>query len=389
MRYSTHVLKTCLLSGCLLGVAGCGAGSPGGVFIQPPPPTPEFVYATATNDNTVVAGFSLDPMTGALSSLGSTPGPDQGVPVADPTGNYLYVSDTYFNDQVYVYSIDPATGVLSDLPGSPFVFAPSASSSALYGVAIDPLGKFIYYSVFSPIGIGGAEINGSTGSLLGNSYVFVPATIQIEETAFAPSGSFLFAANAADSFGSDYLVFSVDPNSGALTQVPGSPFTVDPNSEPLSVAVHPSGSFLYSALNNSLSAQTSGIAAMTIDSGTGALALVAGSPFSAGTGFQHLVVHKSGKFLYAVTTAADNVYGFAIDQGSGALTPLSDPFPTGAAPISLEFDATGQFLLVGNFVDSTISVFRMDSTSGALSQIAGSPFPAGLHVGYLTVAQAH
>lgn len=389
MKHPMPTLGTYLVLAGLLTLAGCGGSSSP---TSPPPSftSPEFVYAAATNGANTIVSFSLG-SDGALTSTGSIPGPNIGNPVADPVGNYLYVSDTYYNDQVYGYSIDPTTGVLSNLPGSPFVFSTQGGGTEiLNGIAIDPLGRFLYYSPAVTVGISSAEINGTNGQLSTSSYLFVPATVQILDTVFDPAGKFLFAANHSDFSSDEVYVFSVDQSSGALTQVAQSPFTIIPNSAPYGIAIHPSGNFLYVALSNSISAQTSGLAAMTVDASTGALSLVAGSPFSAGTGFQQVAVHSSGKFLYAILNGDNNVYAFAIDQSSGALTPVSSsPFPTGNTPLSLVFDASGQFLLVGNFGDSTISVFQIDSSSGSLTQVSGSPFPAGLPVGYLAAAVAH
>ncbi|MGO9086196.1 MAG: lactonase family protein [Candidatus Sulfotelmatobacter sp.] len=382
MKQPTSILRTRLLLTCLISLTACG-GSPA------PFAKPEFLYATATNGANTVVSFSLQP-DGRLTGTGNIPGPNIGVPVADPAGNYLYVSDTYYNDQVYGYSIDPTTGVLSNLPGSPFVFGTTSGTGILYGIAIDPLGRFLYYDHALSVGIGEAAINSSSGNLSSNSYLFVPATVQILGTAFDPEGKFLFAANRSDFSSDEVYVFSMDQTSGALTQVPQSPFTVISNSGPYGTAINPSGNLLYVALSNSISAQTSGIAAMTVDLNTGALSLVAGSPFSAGTGFQHLAVHSSGKFLYAILNTDNDVYAFAIDQGSGSLTPVGgSPFPTGGGPLSLAFDASGQFLLVGNFTDSSISVFKVDASNGKLSQVSGSPFAAGIPVGYLATAQGH
>ncbi len=286
--------------------------------------------------------------------------------------------------------LTPRPEICPTFPARRSCFSTSGGQGILFGIAVDPSGKFLYYDHGSPVGIGGAEINSSNGSLSNTSYLFVPTTTQILGTAFEPAGKFLFAGNLSDSSGDDFFLFSVDPNTGVLAQIPGSPFTLDPNSEPYSVAVHPSGKFLYAALSNSLSAQTSGIAAMTIDPDTEALSLISGSPFSPGKGFQHIAIHQSGNFLYAISSDDNNVYAFGADPASGVLTPVSNsPFATGAVPLSLAFDSSEKFLMVANFVDGTITVFSVNSSSGSLTPVKGSPFAAGIPIGYLATAQAH
>jgi 6-phosphogluconolactonase (cycloisomerase 2 family) len=69
---------------------------------------------------------------------------------------------------------------------------------------------------------------------------------------------------------------------------------------------------------------------------------------------------------------------FAIDATTGALTQISgSPFPTGEIPDAVAVSHSGQFLYVGNGFDKTISAFSIDSASGYLTAVSGSPFPAG------------
>ena len=56
------------------------------------------------------------------------------------------------------------------------------------------------------------------------------------------------------------------------------------------------------------------VSAYTINTTTGALTPVSGSPFAAGYGLNWLVIHPSGKCLYAVNQVSNDVSGFAIDQ---------------------------------------------------------------------------
>jgi 6-phosphogluconolactonase (cycloisomerase 2 family) len=70
---------------------------------------------------------------------------------------------------------------------------------------------------------------------------------------------------------------------GALTQIQGSPVAAAGN--PCSVAVHPSGGFVYVA--NSGSANVS---AYSVDTTTGALTALTGSPFAALNGADTIVI---------------------------------------------------------------------------------------------------
>jgi hypothetical protein len=72
--------------------------------------------------------------------------------------------------------------------------------------------------------------------------------------------------------------YTIDPSTGALTAIAGSPF--DAASEPSSVAVDPSGKFAYVA--NEVSGSTGNVLGYMINPSTGALTAIAGSPFAAG-----------------------------------------------------------------------------------------------------------
>jgi 6-phosphogluconolactonase (cycloisomerase 2 family) len=120
--------------------------------------------------------------------------------------------------------------------------------------------------------------------------------------------------------------FSINHTSGALTAIAGSPFAVAP-SQITTLAADPDangGRFLFAA------DFTSGdLVVFTIDPATGVLGPVTGSPFP-NPGFEAnaLTVDGTGNYLYATAgTTTGEVSGFLIDQTSGALsTIVGSPF---------------------------------------------------------------
>src|SRR5258708_33429545 len=90
-------------------------------------------------------------------------------------------------------------------------------------------------------------------------------------------GGFASVANR----GNDTIgAYVIDGVTGALTPVPGSPFPENPTIRgefPWSVAVDPTGKFVYVANH-----YAANVRAFGIDQNTGALAHVPGSPFPAG-----------------------------------------------------------------------------------------------------------
>ena len=76
----------------------------------------------------------------------------------------------------------------------------------------------------------------------------------------------------------------------------------------------------------------------------------------------------------------DNVSAYTIDGTTGALTPVAgSPFPAGVGPTSVTVDATGQFAYVANAGSSNVSAYAIDTTTGALTPVAGSPFATGVN----------
>ncbi len=71
---------------------------------------------------------------------------------------------------------------------------------------------------------------------------------------------------------------------------------------------------------------------------------------------------------------------FSVSAG-GALTPVAgSPFPTGDTPESVAFSPSGGLLATADFYGNTVSVFSV-SGAGALSPVPGSPFTTGTQPG--------
>ena len=98
-----------------------------------------------------------------------------------------------------------------------------------------------------------------------------------------------------------------------------------------SVAVAPSGRFAYVANEDFIN-----VSGYTINPSTGALTAIAGSPFAAGFAPFSVAVDPSGRFAYVANVNSGNVSGYTIDPTTGALTAImGSPFPAGAGPVSV------------------------------------------------------
>lgn len=78
------------------------------------------------------------------------------------------------------------------------------------------------------------------------------------------------------------------------------------------------------------------MSAYSINSSTGALTAVAGSPFAAGTNPSSVAVDKTGSFLYVTNAGNNNVSAYSINAATGGLTSVGgSPFTSGTNPVSI------------------------------------------------------
>jgi 6-phosphogluconolactonase len=339
----------------------CGTGE------CPAQPGPQFLYATTLGGQ--ILALSIDQTNnGALTSIGSVPGPTAGLGLAAVDNQFLYASDTH-NAQLDGFSIDQTTGALTALGGSPF----STGTLSVPGVLAAPPGEMgsssllLYAADAGTIDTFTISAAGLPTALSGSPYV--------PEAGFSivvdPSSYFLYAAD--DDPPGGIFAFTTNP----LTAVLNSPFSIPgqtvADSLPAGIA-DSRGSYVYAALS-----QTNQIAAFSIAS-SGGLTPVPGSPFAAGATPTAVVV--AGNFLYAINSLDATISGYSINSSNGVLTPLSSS-PFSIVGFSLASDYLGQRLYVAGL--TAIQAFNIDATSGALTP-SGSPFPvAGAQL--LTVVQ--
>ena len=109
---------------------------------------------------------------------------------------------------------------------------------------------------------------------------------------------------------------------------------------------------------------------------TGALTPVPGSPFATGAGPFGVIADPTGRFVYVANEASGNVSGYAIDPSTGTLTAVANsPFTVGVNPLAVTVDPMGRFAYVG--FGTNIAAYTIDQVTGALTTVAGSPFCGG------------
>ena len=81
-----------------------------------------------------------------------------------------------------------------------------------------------------------------------------------------------------------------------------------------------------------------------------------------------LAIDPSGNYLYVVNHTSQSISAFSINWKSGELyAVVGSPFAAAAKPSSVEVNADGTGLSVAHFQDSSVSHFRIDPATGALT----------------------
>ena len=93
---------------------------------------------------------------------------------------------------------------------------------------------------------------------------------------------------------------------------------------------------------------------------------------------QYVAVDRSGKYLY-VPTSAGKISAFSIDATSGALTEIvGSPFPAGTEVIEAATSPSGDFLyVVEQGGVNKVFGYTINPADGSLTAMSGSPFPTG------------
>jgi 6-phosphogluconolactonase len=322
-------------------------------------------------------------------------------------GRYAYVANQAANT-ISAFSIDSANGFLTPVPGPAF----ASTGTAPMALAVDPSGAFLYVANNTSNTVGIFAINNATGALTVTDLSILtgasPAALCVD-----PTGRYLYVANSGSNTVSAFAI-----KNGVATPV-GSP--VAAGNQPVALQTAPGGNFLYVA-----DFAGGNVTVLAIDSATGALtAGVSGSPFGAGAGAVSIAVDEVGSFAYVANQTAATITAYSIDPKTGAMTASGSPLATGSAPqsitvgpaaanfvyaanvtsanylasyaigssngaltwkstalarslpIAVAVDPSGQFVYAANQNSGNVSVFIVDAATGALTEVTGSPFPAG------------
>jgi len=280
---------------------------------------------------------------------------------------FVYVSG---NSPIYGYYIQP-NGGLAAVPGAEF----GTIGARPVGLAASPDGRFLFATEIDSNLVEAFAVS-PRGRL--RSLGAFPTGNNPLSIAVSPSGKFLFVGNVYSSGGNcNISVYEIHTSTGALSEVPGSPFPSE--YYPDELAVDQRGRYL-------LSANWGTVSSFAIDQNTGALTLIQNVP--SGSSETWLALDKSNRFLYAQSNASTGeVYGYGINPWNGSLTLLpSFPFSTNVSQRWATSVTQNYFIYVAqNFNTGEVAGYVTNPNTGALASVPGSPFQAGS--GTLAVAE--
>jgi 6-phosphogluconolactonase (cycloisomerase 2 family) len=308
----------------------------------------------ANQGNNILAHFTIA-ANGVLTSKDTVTLGSQG---STPVALAVNAANTY----LYVVSAD-YPGPSGPLPGAVLTVFPLSKGTLGTPVANGPLS---YWPLAVPGYTSDLIVPTGVTVLANNNAVYVTA---YDQSAYNPGGTVTSTANPGWVFG--YNVGS----GGALTTASGSPWKA--GVKPTAIAADPTNRFVY--VTDFASNQLIGY---TIQSGS-ILDFLINGPFRSGSEPSALAIDPRGKYIYVSNALDSSVTAYAIDLSTG--TPSTAVNPTGSGtnttdtqPVSIVIDpALGRFVYTANYLGNSVSGFRLDPNTGALTTTQATPYPTG------------
>jgi 6-phosphogluconolactonase len=361
MTLSRLRLPSAFAAFALLGVTGCSTGGSsggGGVISTPVPVAAKAQLAYVGGNNGVIYGFTVSStgMWTPTSPANVTATDNFGAMAIDPLGKFLFFAG-FLAGNVTSYSITPGTGTLTVAGTAPA----SNSNNRPESMTIDPSGRFVYVSNTGLNTVSTFVVNRTTGALTaaadtvlpnspGNSAGSSPIGIVTD-----PTGKFLYVAEYT------YVVcYSIDQTSGVLT--PLATPTV-PGTDYFTLRLDPTGKYIYGT-----SGRSNSVSLYSINASTGALTFSGNT--ATGNGATDIGLTVDGTHAYVIDRDDQTISLFNMNETSGGLTPLAPPTVTDIGqPYIIQMDPGGQLAYVVREADG-IETFRINA-DGTLSQYSG------------------
>lgn len=280
------------------------------------------------------------------------------------TGNPVSLAVNSAGSYLYVTSCTASATV-------PSVVCANTGTLAEYPLSSGTIGALTASSPLSLSGAYATDVLVPTGvNVLANNTIVQGNAVYVsayDEMAYNPGGATPSSANPGWVFG-----FTVG-SGGALTPTASSPY--EAGIKPSAIISDPTNRFVY--VTDFASNELIGY---TILNGSTLYFMTAG-PFRTGNEPSAVAIDPRGDFIYVGNSLDSTVSAYSIVQATG--NPSGVVNVTGSAtnstdtqPVSIAVDpALGRFVYTANKLGESVSGFRLNSTSGALSTTQSTPYP--------------
>jgi 6-phosphogluconolactonase len=303
-----------------------------------------------------------------------------------PDRRFLYAASRSKPSSVHAYAIDPGTGALKLLSTSPL------AESFPY-ISLDRTGRFLFGASYAAHLISVNAV-GSDGRVAAAPLRVIPVGRNAHSIRADATNRFVYVPT----LGTDQIFkFVFDAKSGSLTSNTPAVFQLKAMTGPRHFITSRDNKFVY-VLSELLGTVTS----LSLDDKTGLLAelgsvsglpadskLGPGAPRGAVGGpnapprntdndvwAADIHTTPDDRFLYITERTSSTLAGFGVDTASGKLTYLGST-PTEKQPRGFAIDPKGRFLVAAGEKSPTISVYAIDQGSGALRLLQKYPVGKG------------
>jgi 6-phosphogluconolactonase (cycloisomerase 2 family) len=245
----------------------------------------------------------------------------------------------------------------------------SLNSGAIGSTAVSTQALSLYgtYAAYS----GDVLVPTGLNVLANNAAVYVTA---YDQSSYYPGGTPTCTSNCAN----PGWVFGYTIGSDGTLNPLANPLQA--GVKPTAIASDPTNRFVYVTdyENNNLI----GYAIMS----TNTLNFLPNDPFITGGEPSAVTIDPRGKFIYVSNSLDNTVSAYEITLATGIPT-ASFSATSGAGynstdtrPVAVTVEpALGRFAYTANYLNGTVSGFRLDPTSGSVSQTQATPYPTGFH----------
>ncbi|HZP03959.1 MAG TPA: beta-propeller fold lactonase family protein [Terracidiphilus sp.] len=199
-----------------------------------------------------------------------------------------------------------------------------------------------------------------------NNAVYVTA---YDQSAYNPGGTVTSNANPGWIFG-----FAVG-SGGALTATSGSPYQA--GVKPSAITTDPTNRFVYAT-----DFASNELIGYTVQNGT-TLSFLVNGPFKTGNEPTSVVVDPRGIYIYLANALDSTVSAYSIALPTGTPSTIVNTtsttiYGTDTQPVAITLEpALARFVYTANHLGNSISGFRLDPSTGALTATQATPYPSG------------